>query len=135
MSVLAFLNSNCGLVSKLSLSQESTTTANKPNRKTLFIIFTTNQIYEMGMEIPKPANLEQQVFNIPGEKEFEAAALDIYRFQYASNFLYRDYCDAVRKGPEKVRLLSEIPFLPISFFKTHRIETTAFDPELLFKSS
>jgi hypothetical protein len=89
----------------------------------------------MGMEIPKPADLEEQVFNIPGEAGFDTAALEIYRFQYANNFLYRDYCDAIRKGPAKVKLPRDIPFLPVSFFKTHRIESTAFDPELIFKSS
>ena len=87
------------------------------------------------MEIPKPADLEQQVFNIQDEKEFGAVALRIFQFQYVNNLLYRDYCDAVKKNPATVRRLGEIPFLPVSFFKTHRIETTAFDPELLFKSS
>ena len=89
----------------------------------------------MGMEIPKPEELEHQVFNIRDEKELEILALDIYRFQYVNNLLYRDYCDAVRRDPGKVRRMTEIPFLPISFFKSHRIGTTAFDAELVFESS
>src|SRR4051794_12392618 len=89
----------------------------------------------MAMEIPKPAQLEQKVFNIHNEKEFESVALETYQFQYYNNLLYRDYCDAVRKGPPQVNSLVEIPFLPISFFKTHRVETTAFDPQLIFRSS
>jgi hypothetical protein len=39
------------------------------------------------------------------------------------------------KLPETVEQMENIPFLPISFFKTHRVETTAFDSQLLFKSS
>ena len=89
----------------------------------------------MEMEIPKPAQLEQKVFNIHNEKEFESVAWETYLFQYENNLLYRDYCDAVRKSPAVVGKMADIPFLPVSFFKTHRIETTAFDPELVFKSS
>jgi phenylacetate-coenzyme A ligase PaaK-like adenylate-forming protein len=89
----------------------------------------------MEIEIPKPAELEQKVFNIHNEKEFESIALQTYHFQYTNNLLYRDYCDAVKKTPASVKELADLPFLPISFFKTHRIETSAFDPELVFKSS
>ena len=79
--------------------------------------------------------LRAQVFNIRDEKELEILALDIYRFQYVNNLFYRDYCDAVRRDPGKVRRMTEIPFLPISFFKSHRVGTTAFDAELVFESS
>lgn len=31
--------------------------------------------------------------------------------------------------------LNDVPFLPISFFKTHEVKTTSFEPELKFESS
>lgn len=52
---------------------------------------------------------------------FRQAALDLYRFQYGSCAIYRDYCKALRRFPEAVSGLEEIPFLPLSFFKTHRV--------------
>ena len=89
----------------------------------------------MRVEIPKEKQLEEQVFAITNEKDFSRIALHVYQFQFENNLLYQDYCRAVRKLPQTVREITDIPFLPISFFKTHRIETTVFDAELVFKSS
>ena len=87
------------------------------------------------MEIPGAKELEQKVFAITNEKEFETIALDIYQFQFENNPVYQSYCTAISKKPEVVRQLTDIPFLPISFFKTHKVVTTSFDPRLVFKSS
>jgi len=89
----------------------------------------------MRVEIPKEKQLEEKVFAITNEKQFAIIALSVYQFQFENNLLYQDYCQAVGKLPPMVNDLTEIPFLPISFFKTHRIETTVFDPQLVFKSS
>ena len=89
----------------------------------------------MRMEIPKAKELEQKVFAITNEKDFSAIAWEVYQFQFYNNPLYQDYCKATGKTPELVKSIAEIAFLPISFFKTHRIETTAFDADRVFKSS
>jgi hypothetical protein len=89
----------------------------------------------MHVEIPKATDLEERVFGIDNEKDFNSIALEIYHFQFANNPVYQDYCRALNRLPGKVLRLTDIPFLPISFFKSHRIETTAFDPEIVFKSS
>lgn len=50
---------------------------------------------------------------------FEAEALATFRRQYKTIPVYRQYADLVgRKDPQS---LSEIPFLPISFFKSHEV--------------
>jgi phenylacetate-coenzyme A ligase PaaK-like adenylate-forming protein len=87
------------------------------------------------MEIPEVKELEQKVFAITNEKQLAAIALEVYQFQYNNNSIYRDYCKAVGKTPQFVKELTNIPFLPISFFKSHTIQTTMFDAELVFKSS
>lgn len=89
----------------------------------------------MRMEIPKPKELEEKVFASINEKELPVIALEVFQFQYHNNSLYRDYCTVVRKSPENVKKITDIPFLPISFFKTHRVTTTVFDEELVFESS
>src|SRR4029078_8564695 len=89
----------------------------------------------MHTEIPKTKQLEEKVFAITNEKEFIIIALEVYQFQFDNNPLYQDYCNAVGKPPQSVKTLTDIPFLPISFFKSHRIETTSFNAELIFKSS
>jgi phenylacetate-coenzyme A ligase PaaK-like adenylate-forming protein len=87
------------------------------------------------MEIPKAKEFEKKVFAINNEKDFNSIALELYQFQYSHNPVYHDYCNAIRKPPDKVVEIRSIPFLPISFFKTHKVQTTAFEPELVFKSS
>lgn len=68
---------------------------------------------------------------------FEDIALEVFRFQYAHNGLYRSFCEALGKQPGQIRRLRDIPFLPISFFKTHRVWTGDAGPEadLMFESS
>ena len=66
---------------------------------------------------------------------FEQLALEIFRFQYDANPLYQLYCDTLGRTPANTPNISEIPFLPIRFFKTHIVKTTAFEPQAIFESS
>ena len=68
---------------------------------------------------------------------FEAHALALFRLQHAHNHIYRSYCDALRIRQEDVQCLTQIPFLPISFFKTHPVLTgaDASEASLIFESS
>lgn len=69
------------------------------------------------------------------EGELEAAALEMFRCQYGANELYRAYTDALRIAPASVRDITQIPYLPIQFFKSHRVACGQFEPELVFESS
>ena len=67
---------------------------------------------------------------------FVSFALQVYRYQYEHNELYRRYHEALRIRPDRVSSLKEIPFLPISFFKTHKVSSTpGKEAELVFDSS
>ena len=66
---------------------------------------------------------------------FLSLALDTFRFQYQNNEVYRKYCDTLKIKVDEIRNIIQIPFLPISFFKTHAITTTAFEPAVIFESS
>lgn len=66
---------------------------------------------------------------------FEPLALEMFKFQYHHNPIYKAYSDVMHIDPGKVRSLSQIPFLPIQFFKTHEVKTTAFEPAVVFESS
>ncbi|TDX00805.1 LuxE/PaaK family acyltransferase [Dinghuibacter silviterrae] len=70
-----------------------------------------------------------------GENSFEDEALALFRFQSVHNPLYRDYIRALGVDPGRVNRMTDIPFLPIRFFKTHTVTTTSFDPGLYFESS
>lgn len=89
----------------------------------------------MRSEIPKANKLEQKVFALNNEEEFDSIALEVYHFQFANNPVYAAYCKLVSRTPDYMKKMEDIPFLPISFFKTHNVNTTVFEPELFFKSS
>lgn len=69
-------------------------------------------------------------------ENFEDIALAVFRYQYAETLVYRGYCDALSIDPHHVDSILKIPFLPISFFKTHKVYTGGIQqPELIFESS
>jgi hypothetical protein len=85
----------------------------------------------------QPADAEEMTGKVFGVKEedFSALALDIFRFQYEHNPVYRLYTDTLHIDPSSVHTVAQIPFLPIGFFKTHRVLSTNFTPQVLFESS
>lgn len=79
--------------------------------------------------------LSNHIFHLQSQADFEATALRVFRFQYKNNPVYRTYCQCFGIDKESVCALTQIPFLPISFFKTHEVKTTEFIPKLTFQSS
>jgi hypothetical protein len=64
---------------------------------------------------------------------FEAAALATFKRQYAQIPVYRQYVDLI--GTTNPQTLSEIPFLPIAFFKSHEVLAAGSTVEQIFLSS
>jgi phenylacetate-coenzyme A ligase PaaK-like adenylate-forming protein len=62
-------------------------------------------------------------------------ALKVFRYQYEHNRVYRDFCDHLKATPENVKTTSRIPFLPISFFKSHNVQTGTGQTQQIFTSS
>ena len=79
--------------------------------------------------------LSENIFEITSEKEFERIAIALFHFQYENNFLYQQYCNLLQVAPSEVKTIRQIPFLPISFFKTHVVKTGNFKEETIFLSS
>jgi hypothetical protein len=61
--------------------------------------------------------------------------MELFEYQYVHNPIYRDFCRQLRKSTENVGCVSEIPFLPISAFKHHRVVTGIMDTPVIFLSS
>jgi phenylacetate-coenzyme A ligase PaaK-like adenylate-forming protein len=80
---------------------------------------------------------DQWNHKIFGVKEdgFEGLALEIFRFQSENCIVYRDYLQALKVNPDGINNVEKIPFLPVGFFKSHIIQTTSFDPAIIFESS
>jgi hypothetical protein len=74
------------------------------------------------------------IFSVTPEK-FSQQALQIFLEQYKSNTVYRNWVDALHIQPGSVHTIEQIPYLPVSFFKTHKVVTGNFKPQVIFESS
>jgi hypothetical protein len=75
-----------------------------------------------------------KIFSV-SKNGIDELALEVFDFQYRHNILYKSYVDALKINTRDVNEVHKIPFLPISFFKTHQIKTTLFEAEVIFESS
>lgn len=76
----------------------------------------------------------QTPFSIQNETDFVSCALQVFNDQYHNNSTYQTYCNYLKKTPENVKSLQEIPFLPIQFFKSKTVYCGAA-PDFYFSSS
>ena len=75
------------------------------------------------------------IFTISNAKQFEKIALKVFRFQYDSNDVYREFCQLLNVEKKEVKSLQQIPFLPIQFFKSHVVVSTTHPVQETFTSS
>ena len=74
------------------------------------------------------------IFDIKTNHEFEDLAFKIFDYQIRKNDIYRKYATLILKG-KKPKKICEIPFLPISFFKSQKIISDKKQSQIIFKSS
>jgi phenylacetate-coenzyme A ligase PaaK-like adenylate-forming protein len=79
--------------------------------------------------------LEEEIFQIQNEKKFLKVSLAVFQHQYQHNPVYRKFCDLLKTNPSEVKTLTEIPFLPINFFKNHKVISSKEKEEIIFTSS
>lgn len=65
--------------------------------------------------------LINSIFSIDNDISFTDIALEIFHFQSRQNPVYSKYIKLLNIDPVSITLLSQIPFLPVEFFKTHTV--------------
>jgi phenylacetate-coenzyme A ligase PaaK-like adenylate-forming protein len=79
--------------------------------------------------------LRRRIFKIENAKEFNAIALDVFKYQSVNNNIYKEYITALDIIPDSIKSPEEIPFLPVSFFKDHKVVTGTNISQIVFESS
>lgn len=69
------------------------------------------------------------------QDDFEAIALQLFRYQSIHNGIYKKYLHYLGISPQAINSIVDIPFMPIGFFKRHAILTNAPIIEATFESS
>lgn len=79
------------------------------------------------------AELYSRIFNYKSNN-FADLALDVFQYQYSYNPVYKKFVDLLGKS-NQVHSLSDIPFMPVEFFKNNIILSKEFSPLDYFESS
>ena len=77
----------------------------------------------------------KNIFKINSDEQFESMAIEVFKFQFHNNDVYRSFCDLMNKTPSDVTSSDQIPFLPIRFFKSHKVLSSNEGVEERFISS
>jgi phenylacetate-coenzyme A ligase PaaK-like adenylate-forming protein len=79
---------------------------------------------------------ENSIFNILSPQGFEELSLEMFRFQFQNNAIYRQWVNFMNVEPLAVNSIEKIPFLPIQLFKNHEvISSPKHDGTIVFTSS
>lgn len=78
---------------------------------------------------------KESIFSIANEGSFNHMAIELFQHQYENNLIYKQFTDSLHINKKEVTTVARIPFLPISFFKTHTIITDINNPQVVFTSS
>lgn len=79
--------------------------------------------------------LSNRIFNITSKKEFDSVCIEVFKYQYVNNSVYRRFCNLLGTSKSMVKKVTEIPFLPIEFFKKEKIVSTNKTEDIIFTSS
>ncbi|MBE0637082.1 MAG: acyl transferase [Bacteroidales bacterium] len=80
-------------------------------------------------------HLSTKIFSITSPGSFNETALELFRYQYQTNKVYRTFTDQLRIRPGDVKTVEQIPFLPVEFFKTQVVYSGNKMPQHWFESS
>jgi len=75
------------------------------------------------------------IFSVKTANEFNALALNIFKLQAQNCHVYREYIFHLGIDADEVTEVIQIPFLPISFFKSHSVLSSTDPVEITFSSS
>lgn len=67
--------------------------------------------------------------------KFSGSALETFRYQAAENPVYHQYLELLGCDPDGFAAIDDIPFMPIGFFKNHRVVTGPGNETRIFESS
>ena len=77
----------------------------------------------------------KDIFNIEATTDFEKNTLSVFKHQAKHNLVYKQFLSFLNTDIKAIKSSNQIPFLPIQFFKSHKIISTTSDAQFVFSSS
>lgn len=82
-----------------------------------------------------PQTYKNTIFKALTQDEFTKTAINVFNFQAANNKVYKQFIDLLNIDVKEVKQLHDIPFLPVSFFKSHTVVSNNEPIQATFTSS
>ncbi len=79
--------------------------------------------------------LQEAIFNITTDSEFDSVAMQVFEYQFTHCLPYRTFCKHLSKTPSNVTTVTEIPFIPIELFRSHKVISDIETTQIVFGSS
>lgn len=76
-----------------------------------------------------------KIFSIKSGKEFEDAAMAVFHYQAQHCKVYNEYLKLNEINAGSIKHVHQIPFLPVEFFRAHKILSDEKTEEIIFHSS
>ncbi|MBL4939311.1 MAG: acyl transferase [Lutibacter sp.] len=74
-------------------------------------------------------------FSLQNSNNFENKAIEIFRFQAENCTVYKEFLNHLKLNINDVKSINQIPFLPIQFFKSHKVIASNLPIQQVFLSS
>jgi len=75
------------------------------------------------------------IFDIDAPQNFDELALQIFRYQANNNAVYKQFIEYLKIDINNIKSVTDIPFLPIQFFKEYTVTSAPGPFATVFKSS
>lgn len=82
-----------------------------------------------------PSSFIDRALLISGEDSFNEMALELFRYQSANIKPYASYLNYLKTDISSIKHYSQIPFLPVTVFKTHAVTEAGNEAGFYFSSS
>jgi hypothetical protein len=79
-------------------------------------------------------SFEEVLYQV-NDQSFDEIALRLFQFQAKHNPVYSEYIRHLGIVPQGVKSPDRIPYLPVSFFRTHEVKTGNWPSQVVFTSS
>lgn len=79
--------------------------------------------------------IHNELFSIKSENDFNEMALKVFQFQFQNNSVYQAYVKQLKIDTNSIKHYTQIPCLPIEFFKTQQVVCGEVDSKSICFSS
>ncbi|MEO0270485.1 MAG: hypothetical protein ABIM76_03625 [candidate division WOR-3 bacterium] len=84
----------------------------------------------------KVFSIKEKILKSLNNMDFdEEIFLDVFKFQYDNNKVYKKFCDRFNKDKSKVKNFEDIPLMPVRFFKKYEVRSIKEKGGVIFLSS